>query len=627
MNIKCYPLPQTRDPFINTPFVRAGEDPETGEERFWTGSWNANTGMTGVLVTPSGKCRVYHFEKGFGLAGSGAYSAAYAGDDTMWLVSDTAALRRLDLRSGAVEEFRTGVEIGLVFACMPYDPGTGKFLFLANLSGSVTGVCFDTRACRTHKVYRDFTVCTGVRGGFPNGDGTYTIRFVESEHALWRWDPQTDELVRAQRIPAYDKWLLLHSISDGPRHYVPYAGWFDGYTLTPCTPPEREMQWFGRCGDTAFGLELSGDAIWSWEMDTGKVRQLCRCPDVTTAVMTREGDILALTLYGFLYRFGTDGTLRLSRRLDTDSWGAVDCMIAGDDGVIVGTPFITQRFWVFDEKTGAGYDAGRAAPGIGEVLQTWYRDKKFYLCAYNQAYLMEYDPTLPACYPENPRIVAKAPHGLRPVAAAEDRDSLYFASNHPYGTLGCVLTRYDLRTGVSRSLDDPLPAHAIRSLYRTEDALWSGTTWTSDARSARETARDCALVRHDPVTLEPLSACAAPEGTDSVLIPGETEGGLMVCFTGRDTRLAFFRFDTGAFEALLPAPDGFRKPLRTGRPDEYLLLRRGAVERWRIRPGEAECLETILADEGIYAIFLSHTADGPVLMAARQKDFFVIRGI
>ena len=134
MVIRKYQIPKTRDPFINTPFVRAGVDPETGEERFWTGSWNANSGMIGVLVTPSGKNRIYRMKKGVGFAGSGAYSAGYAENEKMWLVSDTGVIRRLDLRTGETADFETGAASGLVFACMPFDAKTGKFLFFSNVN-------------------------------------------------------------------------------------------------------------------------------------------------------------------------------------------------------------------------------------------------------------------------------------------------------------------------------------------------------------------------------------------------------------------------------------------------------------------------------------------------------------
>ena len=121
MKIRRYAIPLTRDPFVNTPLIPAGVDPETGEERFWITSWNANVGCLGVLITASGKERIYRFSIGKGLAGMGSYSSVYVGNEIMWLISDTAYIRRLDLTTGAVEEFETGAKSGLVFSCAQYD--------------------------------------------------------------------------------------------------------------------------------------------------------------------------------------------------------------------------------------------------------------------------------------------------------------------------------------------------------------------------------------------------------------------------------------------------------------------------------------------------------------------------
>ena len=49
MKIHTYPVPATRDPFVNTPLIPAGFDPKTGEERFWISTWNDNTGCLGAL--------------------------------------------------------------------------------------------------------------------------------------------------------------------------------------------------------------------------------------------------------------------------------------------------------------------------------------------------------------------------------------------------------------------------------------------------------------------------------------------------------------------------------------------------------------------------------------------------
>ena len=74
--VKTYPVPRTRDPFINTPLIPAGVNPETGEERFFISTWNANVGCISALVDTGGNSRIYHFKKANKVyAGCGAYSA------------------------------------------------------------------------------------------------------------------------------------------------------------------------------------------------------------------------------------------------------------------------------------------------------------------------------------------------------------------------------------------------------------------------------------------------------------------------------------------------------------------------------------------------------------------------
>ena len=626
MNIRRYPMPQSREPFINTNLIPAGLDPETGGERWWISSWNANTGSTGVLVTASGKNRVYRFERGFGLAGCGAYSAAYAGDDKLWLVSDTAALRRLDLRTGAVGEFRTGAASGLVFAGMPYDPETGKFLFFANTNHWLTGVCYDTKACKTHKLYDETGASTLSQAGFPNGDGTYTLNFNTSDPDIWqlrRWDPKTDELVPVLNVPSSVK--LFHSVSSEKGHYLTGLGWFDGRTLSPGPMPEKEADWFGLRGGAAYGFDRSSGWICRWTLDTGKVENICRAPDVISAVLTENAEILSFSLFGMLQVFDLTGNLLLSRRLETDSWGALDCLAAGDGGVIIGTPFITQRFWVFDEKTGTGYDAGMASPGVGEVLRTWYKRGKFFMASYTESVLTEYDPSRHAGFPDNPRVVARPANSMRPVADAEDDRFLYYASNHHYGHLGCTLTRYDLDTGRAFYADDPVPAHSIVSLLRTAGALWGGCTWHSDCRCTPEPEHDAFAVRIDPDTLRVTDKYPAPEDVTHVLLCGETDGGLLTILRGESSRFALFDTSAGTFRDIGPLPDGQKKLLPTGRQDEYIVLRGNTAERWRIAAQGTARLDTLLTEDGIRSIFLSRTADGPVLLASLQKEFLVIR--
>jgi len=627
MKIRRYAIPLTRDPFVNTPLIPAGVDPETGEERFWITSWNANVGCLGVLITASGKERIYRFSIGKGLAGMGSYSSVYVGNEIMWLISDTAYIRRLDLTTGAVEEFETGAKSGLVFSCAQYDEKTKKLLFFACVNPGIEGVSFDTVTCTTAKLYRNFSTATYCHGGFPNPDGTYTMRFSEGDPSLWRWTPETDELVRVCALPKTDYHLVREKITGPQGTYVPHFGWFDGYHVCtepkPDPEPELEMLWFGRVGDIAYGF---ADGIYTWDLTTGAVKMLCSV-DAASAALTRDGFIVTFSAYGEFRKFDQTGALRLSKVLPTNSYGVCDCIIPTDNGKILGTPFITQRFWVMDEDTGIGYDMGKAAPGGGEVLRVWNKQGKIYMASYTKGYLTEYDPTKPPAYPDNPHVVAKPPTAMRPVADTEDDRYLYYASNHHYGELGCTLAKYDTLTGEATYRDDPIPEQSIRSLYLSDGVLWGGTTWQSDCRSVLETRRDCFLLKIDPDTLNVVKAYPSPDGLTVVNVLGGTDGGILVCFHAENGNRTLLCFDPEAetYREIAPIPKNTRTVRHTGRCGEYLLLRDGMVERWQISADGLTCCETILEDRELYHIFFTRVKGEPVLCAVKKKEFYVIR--
>lgn len=229
------------------------------------------------------------------------------------------------------------------------------------------------------------------------------------------------------------------------------------------------MTWFARRGRRAWGTthEHGNARVGLWDMDSGAVHDVCTVPDsqVLNMNLTESGKIVAVNIYGEFMRFdGESGALEMSRRLPTDACGAIDCLCRIDENRLLGTPFITQRFWEVDLKTGRGVDCGRAAPGCGEVLRTWKLGGKVYMAAYTGGELVEYDPAVHPHFPENPRVVAVPPHGMRPVASADDGRRIFYACSHPYGHLGSILTRYDTRTGEAVYRDDPLPEQQIHSL-------------------------------------------------------------------------------------------------------------------------------------------------------------------
>ena len=639
MKLKVFSVPATQDPFINTPLISAGTDPVTGEERFWISTWNENCGCLGALLTPSGKYRIYRIPKGPGIAGCGGYSACLTDNDTIWVVSDLQAFCRLTLSTGECVFFDTGAPSGLVFTGMQYDPSTKKLLAFAFHYPRLAGVSFDTALCRTVRLYDHFTDRTCIHGGFANGDGTYTVNLTGNGPAqFYRWDP-VREALEAQYHSQCENCECAKTIRDSNgRVYVPHHGWLDTETdaLLPSPRPERELQWFGRHGSTAFGSvnTPNGLEVCTWDIPTGKVCRLCGSQDVGACAMARDGSILVVTVYGQLLKFSPDGKCLLQVQLDSASPGLIDCMIRVDAHTLLGTPFITQRFWLLDTDTGKSRDMGRAAPGGGEILKTWNIGGKIYMASYSNGYLTEFDPKRPGMYPENPRVLTQAPEGMRPVADARRGSTLYYACTHHYGTLGCTLTKYDTEMRQALHRDDPISNQHIISLSfdLEQTRLFGGTTFHSDCDTTTPGEDRCYIAELSPDTLEVLSLIPAPQGCAYANVIGALDGDhLLLTFSSKEGPVSLWQYllNDRSFSPLGITLDRYNAgaPLFIGRshihyagePGLFVIKGTDKTRLCRIGDDGVTVLREIFDDPGIYGLFL----DGKDAYAATADRIYI----
>lgn len=522
-------IPATRDPLINTPLISLGKNSE-GIERFWISSWNSNSGTLGVLVDENGNERIYRFP----LPHAGFYSAALEDEDTLWLCGDLSRVVRLTLSSGEFESFETGAPATLVFQGMILDKAQGKLFALAFPPPLTTAFSFDYRQRRSSRVYSDVYEASGIapeeqahysRYHFLNSDGSYSFITLTPGVTVFRWNPQTDELT-ARRLCdlAPETWEANRGVLEkyyyGPvrlihnekgETYFPYLGWCDGQgDIVASEPrPQREMKWFARHEDFAWGMMVKDaqTTVGRWDMKSGEVTDLCTMNDTQGfgVTMSQQRRIVMVNVYGEFRRYDSEtGALEVSRQLPTNAVGHVDCLCRVDEDRLLGTPFISQRFWLANLKTGEGFDAGRAASGSGEVLQTWKINGKVYMASYTQGQLTEFDPAGRGAFPENPRLVAQPPGGMRPVAATQCGDVLYYSCSYHYGHLGGVLTKFNTVTGEASYKDDPFPAQCIKSLHyhAADHSLIGGSTIYADCRSCPPTADRSAFVRLDAETLE-----------------------------------------------------------------------------------------------------------------------------
>lgn len=502
-------VPKTRDPFINTPLIALGEN-HAGVERFWISSWNGNVGCSGVMVSETGESRVYQFAKEHDCF----YSACGTSPDTLWLCGSLDQLVKLDVSTGETEVFPTGAPPALVFSGMSFDPSSGKLFALAMpWRHPVTAFSFDTKLGKTAKLHAGVTTDHYPKVSFPNGDGSYTMLVQVPGQSFLRWDPAKETVtcrsLAAERIGNDHLNGLIRN--DQGHVYFPGRGWYDPLNdsfLKSGPTPEREMTWFASFSDCAYGTTAKGNdsTVSVWDFKSGDVTDICSVPDCTSVALnaTKDGNILAVNMYGFLYRFDRHGNLELCNKLSTSRPGKIDCLCRIDDDRLLGTPFISQRFWEVNLKTGKGVDCGRAAPGVGEILRTCKVGQNVYMAAYVGGELMEYDPRENARYPENPYVVAKAPGGHRPVAMCEDGRYVFYSCTRPKGRLGSVLTRYDTKSGEALYCEDPLPDHIIITLLhdRSFGKILVSTSIYADCESCPPTAERARIAVINPATLE-----------------------------------------------------------------------------------------------------------------------------
>lgn len=595
------PIPPARDPFVNTPLLRLTPDAK-GVERFWISSFNGAFGSLGVCVTERGEARLYPFGS---FRHPGFYSAAQTGPDELWLCGNLADMVRLDLKTGKFETFETGAPSALVFAGMAHDAPSGKVCAIAFPPPRTVAMVFDTRARKTVKTEELQTLDHYQRSHVANPDGTYSIQLQCPGLTYATWNPKDDSIALRSILKELETHgagnLVYRTIQDdGGRAYLPGVGRLDPVTGAGGAgprPADDTVTWFARDGEWAVGQKAGAAELRRWNLKTGEEKALPAFAGMNhmNTALTAAGKLVSVTKDGTFVRLDArTGELELCRELPTDAVQPADCAIRIDRDRVLGTPFITQRFWETNLRTKKGIDCGAAAPGGGEILQVWNLGGLVYMAAYTGGELMAYDPARPARFPENPRVVAKPPTGMRPVAAADDGRRLYYACSHHYGHLGSVAVRYDTKTGEALYRDNPLPGQQICSLCvdRAANALLCGTTYEADCASAPPATDRTRMAILDADTLAVRQACDGPAGAVETRVIGPLGRGrwLGVCRgafeNGRGAR--WFVCEPAAWAT--PEPAALRELSGWGGTIQYagraglFVLRMGdRIELWDMR--------------------------------------------
>lgn len=544
---RTFPAPRTRDPIVNTNLLRLWSD-RKGVEHFWISTYNRNVGCTGLRVDEWGNCKTYHFP----WQHEGFYSAVHVGGHTLWLCGRLDRVVRLDLKTGRYQAYDTGAAKARVFEGMIHDDATGKIFVLSqpfhttrDIAQSV-GVSFDIRKRRTVKLHEVAIAESVTRCSFPNGDGSHTMNVQIPGEALVRWDPAretvTHRLLTAEPVLTQDgaeKRRCRLIGDDHGRWYMPRFGWFDParqrFDKRGPTPP-IEMAWFARLGNRVFGAlnEGSDISVHEWDWDNGRVSALVKIPDcdVFNVSVTRSGRLVAVNAFGIFQRFDiATGSLEATLPLPTENFGdALAVGLVGDDQLI-GTPYVSSRFWTLDLRTGESRDCGRVQTAWGQVSAITRSNGKAYLAAYGSGELMEYDAARPLCFPENPRRVADPPGGMRPVAIASDNRHVFYSCANDYGRLGCVVTRYDTGTGRAHYAVNPLVDQQIVSISLDErrNRLVCGTTYHADSMSQKPTSDTAMVAILDAASLRVVRSGDAPKGVTMVRVAGRLDAHHWLC--------------------------------------------------------------------------------------------------
>ncbi len=644
-------VPPGRDPFVNTPLISLGKNAE-GFERFWISSWNSNVGATAVLIDELGRERIYRFP----MPHAGFYSAVLEDEDTLWLCGDLSRLVRLTLSSGEFETYETGAPSALVFQGMVIDKAQQKIFAIAYPPPHTVAFSFDYGKRQPVRVYHDVYENSEIaldgqahycRFGFSNHDGTYSLIAVTPGATLLRWDPR-EETLNACSICDIDpeKWqanqqglkgYFYSEVSliqnDAGQYYIPYLGWYDAAAqqLVDGPQPEQEMNWFARNGDHVWGSQfgLDENTVWQWEISSGTVRKIKALTNVTCRAvkLSESGKLIAVSLYGEFTRHDAHtGAKEIARRLPTDSIGAVDCLCRIDEERLLGTPFITQRFWEVNLKTGHGYDCGRASSSSGEVLLTWKVNGKIYMATYTQGLLTEYDPGIHPHYPENPLEVAQVPGGMRPLSGFRIEDDIYFSCSHHYGNLGCVLTKFNTTTGQAFYCDDPLPGLCINTWHYHEPSrsIIAGTTIHADCRSCPPTEERNVIARLCPDTLQVLQVQPSSAKNWMSLVYGQLDDkSYLVENFGEEGHKSWQRLDAATLEmaplihAALENPElSFIK--YSGKPGYYIWRIEGRFELWDMN--RMESVMVLYSGEDVHHC---HAQDDSVYLV-KQKEILIL---
>jgi hypothetical protein len=537
MNIRRRTVPDSRLPFVNAEIAQVRFD---GEPHLVSSIWGGDSGGRIYFWNPDTGS---HHERRLPDGVPGAYMLKTASDGTLYLGCGNGDLRTYDPESDTFDTLVSGEMTSITWGgCV-----TDRYAVWSASPGHAA--VYDTVGRSLVKVFRplDTDEPTALYGHrvveAPDGKVILSMHVPQARLVVLDLDTMeaqshNPDIMQGCNWTAdatfFDDETLGIFVGDadmtmGTLALLRYPGF---ELIDTIAPPEGVTQLggkacftdgrfcaFARPENSLYALDLSGRkwdrVVESW---TGE----------ESAILAPWGEsgICALTPSGIAHRLD----LRTSRtdKVDLEANGPMGthafCAVPSEN-LIVGAPFINQRFWTIDTETGEACDMGRAAPGGGQINQILWdlTTRRALLSSYTTASVTAYDPSRGGVWPDNPTLVASAhaDEQMRPMALVHDGRHVWMATSPNYGALGGALSRIDPTDGSIEVWRNLVPDQRFVSVVADPERriVYASTDIMADCGSAPPTQSTARIIAFDMDKLAVRAELDAPDGV----------GGAKVC--------------------------------------------------------------------------------------------------
>ncbi len=520
-NVKEYPVPPTRLPFVNTEIATIEFDGTPHlVSSIWGGSaggrlyfWEPDSGHHDVRKLPDGIPGAYMLKPAsdgrlYIGGGNGDLIRYNPGDDTfdvlvrgelhsiIWggCVTDRYVVAAASPGDVLVFDWKNG-ELAKVFNSV--DPMSPPARYGHNVTEAPDGrIIVGMNVPVARLIVLDLETMT-VEAYHPDcfGDARYTgpMTFLDDDTLLISVGRNHGET----QLLRYPGFAPLGSVENGENTLAPHGrgAWMNGayYTVNPGT---HEV------------LKLAADRSRWTPVHTAWPG------DCAIVAPWKNRDLCGITIDGHAVRVNPENGE--TSRLDVEPWGVLGvhalCAVP-QHGFIAGAPFINRRFWMIDLDSGNGRDVGVGQPGGGQINAILWDETthELLLFSYTTASVMGFNPDKPYDFGVNPRMIASAKDKgqMRPNAAVHDGRHAWMVTNAEYGRHEGALSRIDPQHNEIVVWKGLVPNQNLRSLIcdPQRSRVIVGSSIHPDCQSAPPIADHPEVVVFDTQKLEVTARC------------------------------------------------------------------------------------------------------------------------